>query len=1184
VTITVHPFKVQCPVDYNVTVDAGTCAAIIATDDPIFDCPPITQTWTMSGATTGSGNGNVGTATFNVGTTVVTYDAEDAMGNTTSCSFNVTVTDDEAPVVSNCPADVTVSMDAGLCGAIVNFTDPTFTDNCDGNIAPVRTDGSGFNSGDQFSVGTTTISYSATDAAGNTSTCSFDITVLPDSEAPVINCVADQAECANANSSYTISGTAWNATATDNCVGAITLSYSLSGVTTGTGTSLNNANLNVGTTTVTWTATDINGNFSSCSFDVVVTEAPAITTDPVTQSVCLNGSVTFTAAASGTPAPTFQWRKNGVNIPAETASTYTINPVLSSDAANYDVVVTNSCGSATSTPATLTVSTPPIITAQPANQTDCIGGSVLFTVTAANGETPYSYSWEALRPAGAWTDAATVPNITFPVDGQMLVSNIGDANNPDQTQYKVTVTDDCGNTIESAVATLTVNQMVIQPLVSTTVCQGGSITFTVATSGTSPVSYEWQLDGITISDGGPYSGATTQTLTIVNAMVSENGTYSARAIFNITQPNNNGAGVTTCEGTFIDVGELIVDEGPDIVATPNAQTICPGSVITQMDLSNANGTPGTTYSWTRDNTTVLTGISASGTGNTITGVLNSLDPGNVQTTTFTITATANGCVSTSTATVTVVDQIMPTVALCTGDVSVNTDANSCDAVVNYTLPTFDDNCDGNGLTGTLVAGTASGGTFPVGTTTVTYEYTDAAGNGPVSCSFDVTVTDNEDPTALCQNITVQLGATGNVSISESDIDNGSYDACGIAGMILDITSFDCTNVGNNTVTLIVTDNNGNTATCTSTVTVEDNTNPTAVCRNITVQLDATGNANIVAADVDNGSSDICGIASMSVSPNSFNCTDVGDNTVTLTVTDNNGNTSTCTSTVTIEDNINPTALCKDITVQLDATGNATIIAADIDNGSSDNCGIASMSVSPSSFDCTGTGNNTVTLTVTDDNGNTSTCTSTVTVEDNVSPTAVCQDITVQLDAAGVATITANDIDNGSSDNCAIANLSIDINSFNCTNLGDNTVTLTFTDNSGNTSTCTSTVRVRDDNFPVTITANVFYLPIECYGETTTVTITTSGGVPPLSYTFDGVTNLTGIFNNVSAANGVAWSVTDPLGCSTASGTIDVTQPVELSATIASTDVTCTRGNDGSITVSSPLGGSGSYEFTIDGGT
>src|SRR5581483_6072092 len=134
------------------------------------------------------------------------------------------------------------------------------------------------------------------------------------------------------------------------------------------------------------------------------------------------------------------------------------------------------------------------------------------------------------------------------------------------------------------------------------------------------------------------------------------------------------------------------------------------------------------------------------------------------------------------------------------------------------------------------------------------------------------------------------------------------------------------------------------------------------------------------------------IASISVSPNTFTCANVGDNNVTLTVTDVNGNTSTCDATVTVNDNIAPTAICKNVTIQLDASGNASITAAQVNNGSSDNCGIASMSVSPNSFTCANVGDNNVTLTVTDVNGNTSTCGAIVTVQDNVAPIARCQSL------------------------------------------------------------------------------------------------------------------------------------------------------------------------------------------------
>jgi hypothetical protein len=105
------------------------------------------------------------------------------------------------------------------------------------------------------------------------------------------------------------------------------------------------------------------------------------------------------------------------------------------------------------------------------------------------------------------------------------------------------------------------------------------------------------------------------------------------------------------------------------------------------------------------------------------------------------------------------------------------------------------------------------------------------------------------------------------------------------------------------------------------VTVEDTIPPTALCQDITLQLDASGNGSITASDVDGGSNDACGIASLSVTPNSFGCSDVGANTVTLTVLDSNSNSATCTANVTVEDTIPPVALCQSITVQLDTGGN-----------------------------------------------------------------------------------------------------------------------------------------------------------------------------------------------------------------------------------------------------------------------
>ena len=101
----------------------------------------------------------------------------------------------------------------------------------------------------------------------------------------------------------------------------------------------------------------------------------------------------------------------------------------------------------------------------------------------------------------------------------------------------------------------------------------------------------------------------------------------------------------------------------------------------------------------------------------------------------------------------------------------------------------------------------------------------------------------------------------------------------------------------------------------------------------------------------------------------FTCANVGANTVTLTVVDVNGNVSTCTSTITVQDNINPTAICQNLTVQLDANGQGSITAGQVDNGSFDNCAIDTIFLDNYDFTCANVGANTVTLTVVDVNGN-----------------------------------------------------------------------------------------------------------------------------------------------------------------------------------------------------------------------
>ncbi|MGZ2370910.1 tandem-95 repeat protein [Ancylomarina sp. YFZ004] len=136
--------------------------------------------------------------------------------------------------------------------------------------------------------------------------------------------------------------------------------------------------------------------------------------------------------------------------------------------------------------------------------------------------------------------------------------------------------------------------------------------------------------------------------------------------------------------------------------------------------------------------------------------------------------------STCSTNITVVDNSSPTLKIAQGNISVIADAGACGALVNYAGPIFTDNCDGD-QNGTLIAGSSSGSNFSVGTTTVTYEYTDASGNGPVQSSFTVTVADNQEPVfnnTANRNLSPNNSGCGYL-VSGTSYDLTVTDNCGI---------------------------------------------------------------------------------------------------------------------------------------------------------------------------------------------------------------------------------------------------------------------------------------------------------------------------------------------------------------------------------------------------------------------
>ena len=351
---------------------------------------------------------------------------------------------------------------------------------------------------------------------------------------------------------------------------------------------------------------------------------------------------------------------------------------------------------------------------------------------------------------------------------------------------------------------------------------------------------------------------------------------------------------------------------------------------------------------------------------------------------------------------------------------------------------------------------------------VTVTVQDAAGNLDSCAAKAVTVRDTIAPTVSCKNKTVYLSAAtgaGQASIVAADIENASFDACGIDTKVAGQTLFTCANVDTNLVTLTITDVNGNDRTCTASVIVVDTVSPDPGCLNISVNLNASGFFEITPAMLNGGSTDNCTLAPLFVSNDTMRCTELGTYIDTLHVPDVNGNSSSCNATITVSDLLAPTAICQNRTVHLDAGGQYNLVASHMDNSSTDNCILGTMTVSKTNFTCANIGTNNVVLTVPDISGNSSTCSAVVTVVDSVKPVARCQNRIVLLGPSGTTTILPTLVDTSSTDACGITIRTLSDSTFTCADAGVNPTILTVTDGSGNSDTCTALVFIQDTGTP-----------------------------------------------------------------------------------------------------------------------
>ncbi|MCA9242360.1 MAG: immunoglobulin domain-containing protein [Phycisphaerales bacterium] len=320
------------------------------------------------------------------------------------------------------------------------------------------------------------------------------------------------------------------------------------------------------------------GQTISAVATITVNQPPTITTQPQGQTLCEGDGLSLSVVASAAIPNMYQWRRNGTPISGANQAQLTINPVATTDAGTYTVVVTNTCGSTTSAGAVVQVRAGVRITLQPQPMNACAGqpGTVTFAVTAT-GASPLSYQW---RRNGAPISGAN--------SSSLMIQNPTAAN---AGAYDVVVTNTC-NSLTSQAAALTVGEgpMITQQPVATDACPGQPIQLSVVVANTVGVTYQWRKNGTAIQN------ATSATLTIPSAGVSDVGMYDVIV-------------TDICSSITSSAAQVTVNGGLVINGQPQNQTVCLGS--SAMFSVTAGGAQPFTYQWRRNGQNIPNAQSAS---------------------------------------------------------------------------------------------------------------------------------------------------------------------------------------------------------------------------------------------------------------------------------------------------------------------------------------------------------------------------------------------------------------------------------------------------------------------------------------------------------------------------------------------------------------------------------------------
>jgi len=301
---------------------------------------------------------------------------------------------------------------------------------------------------------------------------------------------------------------------------------------------------------------------------VTIGDGPEITTQPGALSVCEGEPATFSVVATGNGTLSYQWRKNGGPITGANGSSYMIAAVTAGDLGDYDVVVTDACGSVTSNAVALSFGAPPSITMSPESMDVCEGDEVTL-VAAASGPSDTTLEW---RKNGTPIAGATSATLVIPS------AALGDAGS-----YVLVATSACGTAMSNpAVVTVGAGTAIVSQPSGAEICAGESLVLAVEATGTGAISYQWLQDGAIIP------GVTGASYMIASATSADSGTYTGR--------------VTSDCGTIeSEAAEVLVLDPPAITSQPVSTEVCIGQEATFKVQASGGGL---SYQWRLDGTPI----------------------------------------------------------------------------------------------------------------------------------------------------------------------------------------------------------------------------------------------------------------------------------------------------------------------------------------------------------------------------------------------------------------------------------------------------------------------------------------------------------------------------------------------------------------------------------------------------